>query len=86
MLVGKLTVSLAERLSIFCGMCLTSAIPAYHMHDEGNVISYPLLFVMRLTKLTGFFYWGLPRGRQISLGCWAFIPQPSIEMQMLFSW
>ena len=37
MLVGKLTVSLAERLSLFCGMCLTSAIPAYHMHDEGKL-------------------------------------------------
>ena len=37
MLVGKLTVSLAERLSLFCRMCLTSAIPAYHMHDEGKL-------------------------------------------------
>ena len=60
--------SLAERLSIFCGMCLTSAIPAYHMHDEGNVISYPLLFVMRLTKLTGFFYWGYPAEEKLHLG------------------
>lgn len=44
--------SLAESLSLFCGMCLTSAIAAYHMYDEGNVISYSLVFVMRLTKLT----------------------------------
>ena len=38
------------------------------MHDEGNVISYPLLFVMRLTKLTGFFYWGYPGEEKLHLG------------------